>query len=76
MPRAWCRHAAPQGAAGRPLRGSAAALIVATNHNAQNVNYHEPGKSARQFVLMNGEITIDSLHRLFEFVLVKIANRD
>ena len=76
MPRAGCRHAAPQGAAGRPCGGRAAALIVVTNHNAQNVNYHEPRKSALVFVSIYGAITIDSLHRLFEFVLLKSGNRD
>ena len=73
--RKTCRRV-PQGAAQDPLRGPAAALNVFTNTNSLSVSNTEPRKSAHQFVLIYGTITIDSLHRLFEFVLVRIANRD
>ena len=63
---------APRGPA-RPLRAGA---ILLTNTNSLSVSYTEPRKSAPRFVLIYGTITIDSLHRHFEFVLAKNANRD
>ena len=57
-------------------RAPQAVSILFTNTNSQSVSYHEPRKSAPQFVLIYGTITIDSLYRHFEFVLLKHANRD
>ena len=45
---------APQGRS----RGMAAALVVFINYNPQSINNTEPGKSARQFVLVNDAIVI------------------
>ena len=65
-----------QGRRGGQLGPLGAGAILLTNTNSLSVSYTEPRKSALVFVLIYGTITIDSLHRHFEFVLAKNANRD
>ena len=69
-------HRGPPAPAGAAHRGAAARANLLTNTNSLSVSYIEPRKSAARFVLIYGAITINSLHRLFEFVLTKNANRD